>query len=138
MMISKRIHERRIKVDTETKDTRIKRIEVARGDEIEFAAEGGGIWVIIPDTDLHLIDPPEQGHSYYKTDLWFAFRLDKGQSALISVPEDYPDFEPDPVGEPGFKGTKEVYYFVICGGPGEAYPATGNSPPRMIIPPRRL
>jgi hypothetical protein len=57
---------------------------------------------------------------------------------LISVPEDYPDFEPDPVGEPGVKGTNEVYYFVICGGPPDAYPATGNSPPRMIIPPRRL
>ena len=133
--VDKKIHERTIKVDTRTKDTRIRRIEAKRGDEIEFLAENGGIWVIIPDTNLRLKEDPPVAE-YYATDLWFAFRLGEGQKAVISVPEEYPDFEPDPLGEPGVNGTAEVYYFVICGNPGDAYPATGNSPPRMIIPPR--
>ena len=135
--MDKKIHERKINVDPRTKDTRIKRIEAKRGDEIEFVAENGGIWVIIPDTNLRLQEEPPVAE-YYATDLWFAFRLGKGQGAKISVPDEYPDFEPDPLGEPGVKGTAEVYYFVICGNPGDAYPATGNSPPRMIIPPRRF
>ncbi len=130
-------HERKIKVDTKTKDTRIKRIEARRGDVIELVAEGGAVWVIIPDTDLKLHEDPPVAE-YYATDLWFAFRLGEGRMARISVPDEYPDFEPDPLGEPGVKGTAEVYYFVICGNPGDAYPATGNSPPRMIIPPRGI
>jgi hypothetical protein len=132
--MDKKTHVRRVKVDTTTRDTRIKRLEVHRGDEIEFVAEDGGIWVIIPDTDLHLHPEPPVAESIV-TDLWFAFRLDAGRSATIGVPPDYPRYVPDPVGEPDTVGTKEVYYFVICGSPGNAYPATGNSPPRMIIPP---
>jgi len=133
--MDKKIHERTIEVDTRTKDTRIKRIEAKRGDEIEFLAKGGPIWVIIPDTDLEFLGS-QKSDDYIATDLWFAFRLHGDQNAKISVPDEYPDFEPDPSGEPGVKGTAEVYYFVICGNPGDAYPATGNSPPRMIIPPR--
>jgi hypothetical protein len=127
-------HERKIKVDKTTRDTRIKRIEAKRGDEIAFIAENGGIWVIIPDTDLELLEEPPPAEKI-ESDLWFAFRLDSGGAAVVRVPEDYPVFYPDPEGEPRIVGTKEVYYFVICGDPPGAYPATGNSPPRMIIPP---
>ena len=133
-MMSPKVHKREVKVNKRTKDTRIKRIEAKRGDEIEFVAEDGGIWVIIPDTDLVLLTTlPED--AYIATNLWFAFRLEPGKSAMISVPESYPAYVPDPECEPETQGTKEVYYLVICGEPGDAYPATGNSPPRMIIPP---
>jgi signal peptidase I len=134
MTMDKKTHVRRVKVDKKTRDTRIKRLEANRGDMIEFVAEDGGIWVIIPDTDLYLRPEPPVAESV-ATDLWFAFRLEAGHSAVIEVPGDYPPFVPDPVDEPGVVGTKEVYYLVICGSPGDAYPATGNSPPRMIIPP---
>jgi len=132
-----KIHVRRVKVDKKTKDTRIKRLDANRGDEIEFVAEDGGIWVIIPDTDLKLLPEPRVAEAI-ATDLWFAFRLEAGRSAMIAVPWDYPPYVPDPVDEPGVLGTKEIYYLVICGSPGDAYPATGNSPPRMIIPPSPL
>ncbi len=132
-----KVHQRKVKVDTKTKDTRIKRIEAKRGDIIEFVAEDGDIWVIIPDNRLVLLGSPLP-EDYVATDLWFAFRLHANQRAEISVPENYPVYLPDPVEEPGVVGTKEVYYFVICGSPGDAYPATGNSPPRMIIPPSGL
>ena len=64
-----------------------------------------------------------------------AFDLPAGETAEIQVPELYPDFIPDPVGEPGITGLREIYYTVLCGSGADAYPATGNSPPRIIIPP---
>jgi hypothetical protein len=130
----KKVHERKIKVNTHTEDTRIKKIEARRGDEIEFVAEDGSIWVIIPDRELKLESRPE-GAPYYETDVWFAFQLDNEQSATILVPEDLAPYVSDPVNAPGVHGTKEIYYLVICGSGPDAYPATGNSPPRMIIPP---
>jgi len=132
--MSPKVHKRDVRVDKQTKDTRIKKIDAKRGDEIEFLAADGAIWVIIPDTDLILQSEPSPAE-LIETNLWFAFRLEPGGAAKIRVPEDYPAYYPDPVDEPGEAGTKEVYYFVICGNPPGAYPATGSSPPRMIIPP---
>jgi hypothetical protein len=68
-------------------------------------------------------------------ELWYAFDLPQGQTAEIQVPETYPSLIPAPVEEPGITGTREIYYTVLCGSGADAYPATGTSPPRIIIPP---
>ncbi len=130
-----RIHRREVRVDPRTRDTRIRRVEAQRGDTISFAAVDGPITVIMPDRRLVLLNP-ESVKNLIIADLWFAFDLPAGNTAEIQVPELYPSFIPDPLQEPAITGTREIYYTVLCGETVDgAYPATGTSPPRIIIPP---
>jgi hypothetical protein len=129
------VHRREVRVDAKTKDTRIRLIEAKRGDSIAFTAVDGPITVIMPDRRLVLSNPGAVRNLIEK-ELWYAFDLPQGQTAEILVPELYPDFVPDPLREPEMTGTREIYYTVLCGETIDgAYPATGTSPPRIIIPP---
>jgi len=109
-------------------------VEAQRGDTISFTAVDGPITVIMPDRRLVLLNPGVV-KNLHQAELWYAFDLPQGQAAEIQVPEYYPSFIPDPVGEPALAGLREIYYTVLCGSGDDAYPATGNSPPRIIIPP---
>lgn len=129
-----RIHRRDVKVDPRTRDTRIRMVEAQRGEIIAFTAVDGPITVIMPDRRLVLLNPGVV-ENLHQAELWYAFDLPKGHIAEIQVPEYYPSFIPDPVEEPELTGLREIYYTVLCGSGADAYPATGNSPPRIIIPP---
>lgn len=129
-----RIHQREVKVDPKTRDTRIRVVEAGRGDTIRFTAVSGPITVIMPDQRLVLRNPGKV-KNLVTAELWYAFDVPQGQTAEIQVPETYPSSIPDPQSEPTLTGLREIYYTVLCGSGADAYPATGSSPPRIIIPP---
>lgn len=129
-----KVHRREVRVDPTTRDTRIRMVEAQRGDTISFTAREWQITVIMPDRRLVLLNP-DAVKNLIVADLWYAFDLPPGNTAEIQVPENYPSLIPAPVEEPGITGTREVYYTVLCGSGADAYPATGTSPPRIIIPP---
>jgi hypothetical protein len=111
-------------------------VEAQRGDTIGFTAVDGPITVIMPDHRLVLLNPGAV-KNLHQAALWYAFDLPQGQTAEIQVPETYPSFIPDPLLAPAITGTREIYYTMLCGSGADAYPATGTSPPRIIIPPVR-
>jgi len=119
----------KIKVDKKTKKTKIKKVKAWRKDRVEFQAQGGVVTIIIPDGDLVVEQAPKGAHQDFGD--WFSLQLQENQSAVILVPENFPDNRHDATKK------REIWYLVICGEGADAYPGEQESPPEMIVPPRR-
>jgi hypothetical protein len=119
----------KIKVDKQTKKTKIKKVEAWRKDRVEFEAQDGPVTIIIPDRDLVVNHAPKGAYQTFGD--WFVLKLKASEAAIVLVPEDFPDNRHDP------NKKREIWYFVICGEGADAYPGEQESPPRMIVPPRK-
>jgi len=122
------IHKVKIKVDKDTKVTRIKKVDAYREDSIEFTAEAGPVTIIIPTGGL-VIDKSSTGtgenHGH-----WISLQLEENQSAVLLIPPGFPDNRHDRTKK------RVIWYLVICGTGADAYPGEDESPPRVIIRPR--
>jgi len=121
-------HKVKIKVDNTTKKTKIKKVLASRKDRIEFTAEAGPVTIIIPTVDFEVESSPAGKHDNLRN--WILLELEENQSAVLLIPESFPDNRHDP------KTKREVWYLVICGTGADAYPGESESPPRVIIRPR--
>ena len=118
----------KIKVDKIKKTTKIKKVTAWRRDRVEFQAQGGLVTIIIPDRDLVVEEAPKEAYQNFGD--WFALKLKENESAVILVPENFPDNRHDA------SKKREIWYLVICGEGADAYPGEQESPPKMIVPPR--
>lgn len=118
----------KIKVDKETKKTKIPKVRAYRKDSIEFTAEAGPVTIIIPTADFE-VESPSAGTRDKDRD-WILLELEESQSAVLFVPENFPDNRHDVTKD------RHIWYLVICGTGADAYPGEDESPPRIIIRPR--
>jgi hypothetical protein len=118
----------KIKVDKVNKKTKIARVVAFREDSIKFTAEAGPVTIIIPTGDFEVQKSPAE--SSEATQDWIVLKLEDTESAVLSIPANFPDNRHDKTKK------REIWYLVICGTGADAYPGEDESPPRIIIRPR--
>ena len=100
----------------------VKVVTVQRGEGVKFIVRNLTTWILIPDGRL---EQGSGGTDWRISDSYIAFKVDKGNATVI-VPEDYPDSE----------FLQEISYSVlVTDGKNWDY-IHGESPPKIIIPPR--
>ena len=118
-------HKVKIKVDKKIKKTKIPKVRAHRKDRIEFTAEAGPVTIIIPTVDFVVESSPGGKHDNLRN--WVVLELEENQSAVLLVPENFPDNRHD------ITKDRDIWYLVICGTGPDAYPGEDESPPRIII-----
>ncbi len=101
---------------------KIKPKHVKRGAEVKITCRSNTVWVVIPSRYFSRVDG---GTDWAKGEEMIAFKIEKG-SARVRLSEDFPDSDED----------QSVFFSILFfDGQNYAY-QEGESPPRMIIPPR--
>lgn len=118
-------HTRKIRVDTDTKKTKIAKVRASRQDSIEFTAEAGPVTIIIPTTDFEIVSSP--GGAQDKIRDFTLLELDENDTATLYIPDGFPENRLDKDKD------RHIWYLVICGTGADAYPGDDESPPRIII-----
>ena len=107
---------------------KIKEKRVGRGEALRITSPGSRAFVLIPDGELMTYDIGKNVCEH--SDAWIACKVERGSGIGVYVPSDY---------RPDLDETEHTVWYSVLVWNGEKYLYQDGeeSPPRIIIPPRR-